>query len=76
MKKDYNRRHYFKKQKAMGLLLIVLGILVAMIDGGNITVLLLFLPLGLYAIFTKEMLLHDQYYRAVKHSEKMRNRRP
>ena len=76
MKKDYNRRHYIMKQKAMGLGLILIGILTAIITGGDITVLMLFGAFGLYLVFTKEMWLEDQYYYAVKHSEKMRNSRP
>lgn len=76
MKKDYNRRHYFMKQKAMGLGLIILGILSAIVLAGDIIVLLLLSPFGLYLVFTKEMWLEDRYYYAVKHSEKMRNRRP
>lgn len=76
MKNSYGRKHYFRKQKAMGLVLILIGILSAIINSGDITVLILMAPIGLYAFFTKEMLITDQYYRAVKHSEKMRNRRP
>ena len=76
MKKDYNRKHYFRKQKALGFILIWIGIITAVLDGGDITSLLLLGPIGLYVICTKQMLITDRYYRAVKHSEKMRNRRP
>ena len=76
MKNDYNRKQYFKKQQLLGVGILLLGVLTSIILDGDITVALFLTPLGLYLILTRKMCIIDDYYRAVKHCEKMRNRRP
>ena len=45
------------KQKLLGLLLFIIGIIVPFIDG-DATASVLLIPLGLYAIFTREKFMH------------------
>ena len=45
---------YFLKQKMMGIALIIISILIPIINNGDATASLLFLPLGIYMLFTKE----------------------
>ena len=45
---------YFLKQKMMGIALIIISILIPIINNGDATTSLLFLPLGIYMLFTKE----------------------
>ena len=76
MKKNYNRRHYFRKQQLLGVGILILGVLSSIVLDGDITVALFTTPIGLYMALTRKMLLQNDYYYAVKHCEKMRNRRP
>lgn len=55
------RWKYYVKQKLMGVLLIALGVIMAALDGWDITALLLILPIGLLMIFTKEKVWIDNY---------------
>ena len=48
---------YFLKQKMMGIALIIISILIPIINNGDATVSLLFLPLGIYILFTKEKVI-------------------
>ena len=73
MKNRILRARYFRKQKLMGVLLTLLGILTAFLLEGDITVAMIIVPLGLYVIFTKKMVLSDDYYwahQAIHSSEK------
>ena len=45
---------YFLKQKMMGIALIIVSILIPIVCDGDATTSLLFLPLGIYMLFTKE----------------------
>ena len=48
---------YFLKQKMMGITLIIISILIPIINNGDATASLLFLPLGIYVLFTKERVI-------------------
>ena len=48
---------YFLKQKMMGIALIIISILIPIVCDGDATTSLLFLPLGIYMIFTKEKVI-------------------
>ena len=48
---------YFLKQKMMGIALIIISILIPIINNGDATASLLFLPLGIYVLFTKEKVI-------------------
>ena len=48
---------YFLKQKMMGIALIIISILIPIINNGDVTASLLFLPLGIYILFTKEKVI-------------------
>lgn len=76
MKYVNRKRHYFRKQRLMGLLLALLGVLSAFVLEGDITVALLIVPMGLYLVFTKEMFWMDNYYYECKRRRSVNNRRP
>jgi hypothetical protein len=56
------RYYYFVRQKIVGWALVALGVLSAILLDGDCTAALLIVPIGLYAAFTKEMVLMDDYY--------------
>ena len=60
--KKSKRYYYFRKQKLLGAVLLVCAALLAFVVEGGITASLIFAPLGLYIMFTKEMMLLDDYY--------------
>lgn len=45
---------YYIKQKLSGLILAIIGIVIPFVMDGDATASLIMLPLGLYALFTKE----------------------
>ena len=49
---------YFLKQKMMGIALIIISILIPIVNNGDATASLLFLPLGIYVLFTKEKVIY------------------
>lgn len=51
------RRQYFLKQRLTGVFLLVFTVLAVMATGGDATIAIITVPLGLYLLFTKEMLL-------------------
>ena len=63
--KEYKRRTcrsraeraYFLKQKLCGLVLAAIGIIVPIICDGDATASLLFVPMGLFVLFTKEKVM-------------------
>lgn len=57
------RRKYFLKQRLVGIFLLVLTILVVMQTGGDATIAIITVPLGLYLVFTKEMVIESDFYR-------------
>ena len=48
---------YFLKQKMMGIALIIRSIVIPIVCDGDATTSLLFLPLGIYMLFTKEKVI-------------------
>lgn len=53
--------YYYRKQRYLGVALVVLGVLSAIILGDG-TAALLIVPLGLYVACTKERILLDDYF--------------
>lgn len=60
--KKHRYAKYYRKQKILGAILAVLGIISAIILDGDITVALIVVPVGLYIIFTDDMVLLDDYF--------------
>lgn len=56
------RRWYFIKQKAYGLAMLVVTVLAE----GDITIAVITVPLGLMCLFSKKMLIVDNYYFATE----------
>ena len=48
------------KQKIIGLLLFIIGIIEPIILDGDAVLSVLIVPLGIYAIFTKEYILYER----------------
>lgn len=65
---DYmqQRRQCFLKQRLTGVFLLVFTALAVMATGGDATIAIITVPLGLYLLFTKEMLLVNDFYRETK----------
>lgn len=57
-----------KKQCLMGGALIAAGILAAVLVGGDATIALITVPLGIYLIFTKEILIGNDLHRKTEES--------
>ena len=53
---------YLRRQKLIGLGLIVLGVLSAIILDGDVTAALLVTPIGAYVLFTKDQVIWDDDY--------------
>ena len=53
-------RIYYLKQKVCGLALVLIGVIIPFLLDGDVTVSVLIVPLGLYAIFTKEYILYER----------------
>lgn len=66
------RRWYFLKQRLTGIFLLVFTILAVMLTGGDATIAIITVPLGLYLVFTKEMVIESSFYRETK-ERKIRN---
>lgn len=64
--KKSRRYYYFRKQRIMGLILAILGVVSAIVSGGDIAAALLLVPFGLFVMFTKEMLVTDDYFYEIK----------
>ena len=56
------RRWYFIKQKAYGLAMLAVTVLAAWATEGDITIAVITVPLGLMCLFSKKMLIVDNYY--------------
>lgn len=55
------KQKYFIKQKLLGLLLIIFGVLSCVLTGDG-TAMILFLIIGIGVIRTKDMVVMDKYY--------------
>lgn len=56
------RRWYFFKQRLSGIVLLALTILAVMWLDGDATIAVFTVPLGLYMLFGKEMLITNEFY--------------
>ena len=56
------RRWYFIKQKAYGLAMLAVTVLAVWATEGDITIAVITVPLGLMCLFSKKMLIVDNYY--------------
>lgn len=52
-------KKYYRKQKTLGALLVVLSIFTIFLGDGDATWAIIGVPLGTYCIFTKEMILEN-----------------
>ena len=59
---DKRKQKYFRKQKIFGIVTILLAVISAIILNGDITIAMFLVPLGLYTVFTKEMVFVDDYF--------------
>ena len=60
---DKKRHAYFVKQKLLGLCMVVISILIAcIVKGESVCVPIVFVPMGLMFIFSKDMYIQDDYY--------------
>jgi len=64
------RRWYFIKQKAYGLAMLAITVLAVWATEGDITMAFITVPLGLTCLFSKEMLIMNDYYFATKERKK------
>lgn len=55
------RRQYFIKQRLTGVFLLVFTVLAVMVTGGDATIAIITVPLGLYLVFTKEMVIDSSF---------------
>lgn len=60
------RRHYFLKQRLIGIALLALTMLAVKMLDGDATIALITVPLGMYLIFTGEMVIADEFNRDTK----------
>lgn len=65
-RKKKARRWYFIKQKAYGLAMLVVTVLAVWATEGDITIAVITVPLGLMCLFSKKMLIVDNYYFATE----------
>lgn len=57
------RKRYFVKQKLIGVILVLLGIVSIFVSENNdATAALLVVPMGCLCIFTKDMVITDDYW--------------
>lgn len=61
---------YFIKQKACGLAMLAITVLAVWATEGDITIAFITVPLGLTCIFSKEMLIMNDYYFTTKERKK------
>ena len=58
------RQKYFLKQRAIGLLAIVISVIFAMV--WQVSAYIIMVPVGLALLFTRKMIWMDDYYKEVK----------
>lgn len=64
-----NKQKYYVKQKLLGLVLTVLGILSACVYEHDITAAILLVPFGIFLIFTKQKFITDRSIQESKDEE-------
>lgn len=65
---DKRKKAYFIKQKIVGAVLVALSVL-SVVTLKDATAAIFVAPLGLYAIFSKKMLIFDEYFYEVQEKE-------
>lgn len=65
-RRQRQRRRYFLKQRLIGIALLALTMLAVKLLDGDATIAIITVPLGLYLIFTGEMVIVDRFYRDTK----------
>lgn len=60
--KKIKRRKYFMKQKMIGVMILFFTIFSAALLEGDFTISFLTVPIGCMLLFTKKMILMDNYY--------------
>lgn len=70
------RYYYYRKQRIYGVVVTLLGVLSAIVSGGDITVAWLLVPAGLYLCFTKDMVITDDYFYEMEAKELHKWRKP
>lgn len=60
------RRIYFAKQRALGVLMLVLSVIIPVAMDGDATPLLITVPMGLALLLSKEMMIYNSYYMEVQ----------
>lgn len=63
---------YFVIQKLMGLVIVVLAVISCVITGDG-TAALLLIPIGIYTIFTKKLVITNTYYFEHEEDSEWRN---
>ena len=63
------RRWYFIKQKACGLAMLAITVLAVWATESDITIAFITVPLGLMCLFSKKMLIVDNYYFEAKRGQ-------
>lgn len=63
------RRWYFFKQRALGAAVLAFTVLAVWILEGDATIALITVPLGLALVFSRQMLVVNDYYFEIKESE-------
>lgn len=64
------RRWYFIKQRLSGIALLIFTVLAIKMLDGDATIALFTVPMGLYMIFSKEMLIVNKFYWQTKERKK------
>ncbi len=57
-----HRRRYFLKQRLIGIALLIFTMLAVKLLDGDATIALITVPLGLALVFSKQMLVVNEYY--------------
>ena len=63
------KQSYFAKQKLIGFGIIIVSIIVGLIFKDAMLISLIFIPIGLLAIFTKQMIWVDSYFLEMEEDE-------
>lgn len=56
------RQKYFVKQKLIGIAMLLLTAVSWIVLDGDVTIGILYVPIGIYLIFTKKMWVMDDYF--------------
>lgn len=59
---DKREKRYFRKQKFLGLILILLGFISVILTDGDLTAAIIVVPMGTHVFLTKEHVMWDDEY--------------